>query len=1113
MLLAGCFGAFFTVYIGYAYTEVGRIDGLPPLPETYWPTPGGDGSSFADIKPTASKLDARMREAFGADCQELKWPIRLEDHRRNMLIAAEQFQVRDGKVYLNPLSVALYGKKKNDNQPVEINTIRSTVAILTFDRPVTSFGEISTRKITEAELNGRIEIVSNRRRPQRDQDLKVLIPNGPLFYRESTHKIWTEAVVTLEDHKTQPANIIRGQGMEMELLTEAAQTTPGNRKPGKDSILGVKWVALNSSVDMTLYLDGQVGLMGAAPGGPVKGATAKAAPAPAKAVIVGPPKKAKLHIKSPGRFLYELNKDHDLATFVVQPNGPVVPSRIDKPKHVEAIRTNPDGKEDVLVCHQLTLRLRRKEGAEPKSKGAAGPGSSAKPAKAAGSENQQLEGSEIESMSAVADFTRPSSQVVLIANSEESVSVTGRDFFHSAPQGLTILKGEPVEVNRADGKIVAPEIRIQNVTPPTVPGKPPVKPYQDFWATGPGDILLVDKKDNKRTQAYWQKLLTSTRDGDQDLLTLTGAARFIDEGVDQSLRADTLKVWLDLPDTKQASDRKEGISSGRKPRHLEATGNVVARSRDMNIHDTGRLVVHFTDEVPQTTLPAVGTVTAPRQKVTQGQTTSGDRTLPARLPEGPATIGPTPTVNIPATTTPAGPALGASAPNVEARPFDLTARSVEAKVLRSPSKNTIDVLYCDGNVVVRQDPAKAEERGTEVKGDTLRMTAGLDGGYFLVVTADDKNLAELTTDKIYILGPVVNIDQTSNKAWVVGSGAMTMESATNFQGEKLDKAVPLTVLWDKSMLFNGESAEFTGNITAQQEKARLACQHLQVNFDRPISLKQGNKTDQPARVSQMLCDNDVRIEEQVFTGPNLTKYTRLQGPVVHMTALESDEDVPLKPLTPGGKTSTGNMVVVSGTGNIRIWEPTSGEDMPGFTPPVPKPAPAGKTASAKKAPEMKMTYVAFKNRMDANSKTSKATFWGDVRALNMPCPKHDAIINLDTILATDLPEGAVFIRCDRLHVLDRPSQGKTNKEMEGHGRVTVQGRDFDASCLSIYYSQLKEQIILYGSESVPAILRKETRPGDERKKLEGRKIIYNRKTGKIDVEGASSINGESPSRK
>ena len=55
------------------------------------------------------------------------------------------------------------------------------------------------------------------------------------------------------------------------------------------------------------------------------------------------------------------------------------------------------------------------------------------------------------------------------------------------------------------------------------------------------------------------------------------------------------------------------------------------------------------------------------------------------------------------------------------------------------------------------------------------------------------------------------------------------------------------------------------------------------------------------------------------------------------------------PRSPRGKTNTGNQVVVSGSGNIRIWEPSSGEELPGLTPTParpearrrrPRPAPA-----------------------------------------------------------------------------------------------------------------------------------------------------------------------------
>jgi lipopolysaccharide export system protein LptA len=434
-------------------------------------------------------------------------------------------------------------------------------------------------------------------------------------------------------------------------------------------------------------------------------------------------------------------------------------------------------------------------------------------------------------------------------------------------------------------------------------------------------------------------------------------------------------------------------------------------------------------------------------------------------------------------------------------------------------------LWCEGAVHVLQDPAKAEEKGTDVKGDTLRMTAGGDGNYFLVVTGD---LAELQTDKIYIIGPEVNIDQTSNKAWVIGDGAMKMDSATNLQGEPLDKPVPLTVHWSKSMLFNGESAEFHGNIQAVQEKARMACQRLQVYFDRTVSLKQGNKTDEPAKVRNLVCDREVRVEESVYEGEKLVKYNRLEALAAQMMALDPEDGETVRRAAtppggkPAGKTSAGNVVYASGPGNLRIWEPSTGEDL-SISEPRPatgtprntsaKAAPAARPGSPAKPPEMKMTFVYFRKRMDANSKTSTAYFWENVRVLHMPCPRHDTPIDLDQILAHDLPENSLYIACDRLKVLDRPEDNRPNKQMESHGKVYVQGKEFYARADSLYYNQLKNQIILDSSESGHATLYKVTVQGEKPQEVVGKRIIYNRGTGKIDVSGATSIIGESVPRR
>src|SRR5262249_1159172 len=148
---------------------------------------------------------------------------------------------------------------------------------------------------------------------------------------------------------------------------------------------------------------------------------------------------------------------------------------------------------------------------------------------------------------------------------------------------------------------------IQDVTPPPgPPGPAPRKTYQQITATGPGEIHLLDKATRKKTtHASWQDKLTSTKDGAEDLLVLTGAARFVGDKTEQPLPADVLKVGLEpAPDKEPAGAvPAPGTAQGRRPRHLEATGAVEARSKEMNIHHTSRLVVWFKDVPAEALLP------------------------------------------------------------------------------------------------------------------------------------------------------------------------------------------------------------------------------------------------------------------------------------------------------------------------------------------------------------------------------------------------------------------------------------------------------------------------------------------------------------------------------
>src|SRR5262249_13666711 len=134
------------------------------------------------------------------------------------------------------------------------------------------------------------------------------------------------------------------------------------------------------------------------------------------------------------------------------------------------------------------------------------------------------------------------------------------------------------------------------------------KEGQQARIKGPGEIGMLDATSKQRTlHARWKDTLVSSKEGAFDVLLLTGDATFEDADKEhpQQLQADQLKVWLQPGEEK--SGKKPPTGSGNesrhRPHHLEAIGNVQARSLEMNVHHTERLVVWFKDVPPQPVKP------------------------------------------------------------------------------------------------------------------------------------------------------------------------------------------------------------------------------------------------------------------------------------------------------------------------------------------------------------------------------------------------------------------------------------------------------------------------------------------------------------------------------
>jgi lipopolysaccharide export system protein LptA len=1074
VLLAASFVAFLAAYVVYAYF-LGGIDGLPPLPVDYGPVAGIDSQPLPP-RPNENSAEKLLRIAFGEDCHEKDWKIKIESQDKGFVLATQDVTVLpDGRVELAPFSFVIFRKDKEDGKFPEIDTIRSKKAFLSFDRPVTSITEIGSRKIVGGVLGGPVDdeifIVNNRRTPERDDDIS-LYTRGPVYYEEARHQIWTMADVRLTDpeSKSKPMTVT-GTGMDIYLSPTAKAGAPKSN-PGKSGPAGpssVERIVLRSNVDMNLWVDSRSGFLGAGRNGASRVAPAPRAIQPQSstkqatrtAPVESPPKaaaqqdqKAKVRVVTQGPFQYDLRTKK--AVFDIAKQGG------ERPNVVTVDRFNED-KLDHLRCDHLELQFYQAKGKE-----------------APVPNNEELEGLDIESV-------RATGMEVVLTSDAEILEAHGSDFFYDRRQQLTVLKGSPKMWALKEGnEIEAPELQFLDL-----------KGGQQATAIGEGRIRLLDKKTgNRPLEARWKNKLVYGKDGAQDLLTLFGEAAFVDHEHSQELHADLLKVWLEPsdPNIPAGSDQPK-----RRPQRVDALGRVTASSPDMRVHDTEWLVLNFTDPRPSTIqLPDASAnreSPAPHEATRKppDATPAGEQQQPGAIPllNNPLQVGPT----------------DASKPK---RPIYLSARQVTAHIVRGGERNDLEKLRCEGMVHVRQDPETPEDRGVEIRGSQFDLNHRVEGNIMTVIGDN----AQVQLNKIFVLGPQIDVDQTTNEVWVTGLGAMRMPSKNSFDGAPLEREVQLTINWEKSMLFDGQLAKFRGGILAEQETGHLFCQEMDVWLDHKISLREGEKRGESPKVQKLLCERDVWIEDVVHKNMRVVSYKRMD---CFQLSLDNDND------------NQETIANASGPGRVRIFalganielspgiapttaetsakskpaqvQPRRGASTPG-APSRAASAPGATNTSAGEV-ETKLTQVTYDGRMTANNRKGSAIFFDNVQAINVPTNDPELKINID-----HPPEGYMYLRCDKLEVFSHKfPDGHTSKEMRATGKVTVEGKDFSGLADEVKYDESKEQVILEGTEGKPAVLYQGKVKGADRDALRGQKITYWRTTGTFTTENATGLIG------
>lgn len=1061
LILVGTTSLFVAGYLVYAFF-LGGIDGLPPLPPDY--VRSEDELPLPVQPPDYGETERKLAWAFGAQCEELNRPIKLDLRSKGVVLAAGQMDIEaDGRVKLSPFSAALFPKNRVEGKHPEINVVQCEVAFLTLDRAVSSLTELSNRKIVGVELKGNrgVTLVNNRRTPEKNDDIELLITHDSLYFDERRNLVWTDGYVQLLDTQTQPhPTKVTARGMELRLAKDgkdkgAAPVSAATARKG--DLSGVELLVLHANVDMHLYVDSRSGFLA---GSEEQKSAASVRRPPDRKGTTPAPERSHVVVQTNGPFHYDLTRD--LAWF----DSPAADSKIppSSPNNQVLVsrqhKVGGSEKYDQLLCDHLELQFKRK---------------------GAGTAADRSTDREIETALATA---RPGKEVVLTMDTENLEAFGNELHFRCAGPttgAQTTLKGQPLHAVKDGHKIQAVELHLVG---PDRKGN-----GQQAFAKGPGQIDLYDKANPRNAyplHAFWKDSLIATKDKDgdrtYDLLTLTGDACFVDEEHKQHLQAQRLQVWLDQPDPSRKADAPKASPAGRqKPHKIDAYERVSATSPDLIVRKTHHLLIRFKDtlaqgdRLPAALPPATGTSPGTNPAIlTSNKGPTGKEPSAQEMKKGPTLGSPTllPTD---------GPGRGK-----QRKPIELEAREVVAYISTRGSAKQLDEVVCEGGVKVRQEAADPKDKGVDIDGQMLNLLHHVQGD-ILYVFGDSRKPAQLQLGELVLIGPKVTINQKDNIAEVEGTGAMHLPSNTTFDGGKPAKpGTRLIVHWNKDMVFNGKYADFHGGIIAYQEGASLKCDTLQVTLDRTVSFREGQKKGPGAKVEKLLCDRKVFIEDRTLDkAGKLQQYDRL---VVNQLTMDNLEE----------------RVVAAGPGKVHHlafadaevgMAPAAGAREPGG-------AGTGEGAARRKTVVMKLTRVDFEGRMFSTRKGTdrSAKFYDNVEVHHLPADDPDVRVD------PDRPgKDGFYLRCDLLSVYTRSVAGKTNQEMEARRNVFFRTEQFFGRADSVKYDQSKEIVVFEGTAADPATLYKLRGQGVPPQEIKGTKILYNRRTGVFQLDGGRVI--------
>jgi hypothetical protein len=597
---------------------------------------------------------------------------------------------------------------------------------------------------------------------------------------------------------------------------------------------------------------------------------------------------------------------------------------------------------------------------------------------------------------------------------------------------------------------------------------------------GPGWMRVAPNKDDpQRTiEARWaatpdgsSAVRLARNDAGQPLLSIAGSPQIAAAGLGR-IQADAFLVRLretppDGPDGPAIEFPRIGSGGADKlavlPERIDGGGNVRFKGRDIE-GATERLVAWFRPEAPAPAAAGAGQPVA----VSLGTSNGTGQPPPLRDPNESRTGG---------------------------RNYRLTSQEVQIDVALTGRRAEPTGLLCSGAVRFEEQPTATTPQPLRVAGEQLRVD-GLDREYARLTVAgvadsrpvapgDGANpragLARFEARGMEMWARDLHVDQGANRVWVEGPGDARMRLTKSASGALAGLEGEVALRWAGGMEFDGGKVALRGDVFAEATNDWVHCETLAASLDRRIDLRGGSSGGERVNVVEVECLGGVTIDHR-------SQDERGQ---------RSHERAALASLRVNRATGA---IMGQGPGWVRSVHLSDAQFQLG---------PAA-TAQQPAAPaRLRFLRVDFRRGLDGNLNDRSLRFLERVRAVYGPVLAWEQQLALDE--PGQMPPDVMRLEGDELRVYEDPAVRGVDGamgpvEMRVLGTVKIEGaasggsQPFLAEAASASYTQAKETFVLEGDATRDATIWLVHDPAAPPAKTVGRKLSYNRASGRLKLE-------------